>query len=104
MQVVWPALEEEFGWTKVHGPRMHDVYFLPKGVARGQNGAKCRVDYYDSNRQVRMGRAVMARKERRCGEGRARYCLGCPRTLLCARFCAERGIAGIFRNFVIFNR
>lgn len=52
LQVVWPALVAEFGWTKVHGPRTHDVYYLPMGIARGVNGAKCRVDYYDSNRQV----------------------------------------------------
>lgn len=55
VQVVWPALEGEFGWTKVYGPRMHDVYYLPMGVARGKNGSRCRVDYYDSNRQARVG-------------------------------------------------
>lgn len=51
-QVIWPALEEKFGWTRVNGPRVNDAYFMPMGVVRGKNGAKCRVDYYDSFRQV----------------------------------------------------
>lgn len=71
LQVVWPALEDEFGWTKVYGPRMHDVYYLPMGVARGQNGARCRVDYYDSNRQARVkgwpAISVVHSKEHRYG-------------------------------------
>ncbi|CAN0389660.1 unnamed protein product, partial [Laminaria digitata] len=50
--VIWPALEKDFGWTRVHGPRVNDAYFMPMGVVRGKNGAKCRVDYYDSFRQV----------------------------------------------------
>ncbi|CAM9651574.1 unnamed protein product, partial [Ectocarpus sp. 8 AP-2014] len=50
--VVWPGLAQEFGWKRVRGPRPSDVYYLPPGVVRGQNGAKCRVDYFDSNRQV----------------------------------------------------
>ena len=61
VQVVWPALSEEFGWTKVYGPRMHDVYYLPMGIVRGQNGARCRVDYYDSNRQVRLVECCLGR-------------------------------------------
>ena len=51
-QVIWPALEADFGWTKVHGPRVSDAYFMPMGVVRGQNKARCRIDYYDSFRQV----------------------------------------------------
>lgn len=51
---MWPTLVEEFGWTKVYGPRTSDVYFLPMGIVRG-NGSKCRVDYFDSSRQVRVG-------------------------------------------------
>ncbi len=52
VQVVWPALEAEFGWTKAFGQRPNDIYYLPMGIQRGQNGARCRVDYYDSHRQV----------------------------------------------------
>lgn len=54
-QVVWPALVEEFGWTKANGPRTCDVYYLPKGVERTKKGVKCRVDYFDSSRQVSVG-------------------------------------------------
>lgn len=53
-QVIWPALVTEFEWTRMVGPRPTDSYFLPKGVVRGQNGAKCRENYFDSYRQVRV--------------------------------------------------
>ncbi|CAB1113455.1 unnamed protein product [Ectocarpus sp. CCAP 1310/34] len=63
--VVWPGLAQEFGWKRVRGPRPSDVYYLPPGVVRGQNGAKCRVDYFDSNRQVLIH---MAEREEKFGD------------------------------------
>ncbi|CAN0503288.1 unnamed protein product, partial [Ectocarpus sp. 12 AP-2014] len=63
--VVWPGLAQEFGWKRVRGPRPSDVYYLPPGVVRGQNGAKCRVDYFDSNRQVLIH---MAEREKKFGD------------------------------------
>lgn len=81
VQVVWPALAEEFGWTKVYGPRMHDVYYLPMGIVRGQNGARCRVDYYDSNRQARvegLPRVVSFRREHNLRRSRRTAVKCCP--------------------------
>lgn len=51
-QVLWPALAEDHGWTKIQGPRTSDAYYFPEGIERGKNGAKCRVDFYDSFKQV----------------------------------------------------
>lgn len=50
-QVIWPGLEGEHGWNKVYGPR-NDTYYLPRGIERGKNGAKCRLDFFDSFKQV----------------------------------------------------
>ena len=53
-QVIWPGLENEHGWTKTYGTRNNDSYYFPRGVERGKKGVRCRLDFFDSFKQVKV--------------------------------------------------
>ena len=46
--IIWPALKDEHGWTLVHGTRPNDFFACPRGVIKGKNGFRNRIDYFDS--------------------------------------------------------
>eukprot|EP01045_Picozoa_sp_COSAG04_P040584 COSAG04_NODE_11929_length_680_cov_0.975904_1_plen_170_part_00 len=49
--VLWSRLLAA-GWREEKGARPRDLFFLPPGVQRGQQGIRLRRDYFDSQSQV----------------------------------------------------